>query len=93
MYQVGNPVPDRSGNEQGCHRLFRRIAADRSPCASALLINGGSRLTRLVCDVASDTLDCIYRLDPAFDAFWAKSAALSIATPALSFRSRSTGLA
>ena len=62
--QVGNPVPDRSGNDQSRQRLFRRISADRSPCTSALLINGGGRFTRLVCDIACDTLDRIYRLNP-----------------------------
>ena len=48
-------------------RLFRRISANRSPCASALLINGGSRLTSLVRDVASGAFPQdkhLVRLDP-----------------------------
>jgi hypothetical protein len=61
--QVGDPVPDRSGNEQSRQRLFRRISAYRSPCTGALLINRGGGLTRLGPDVASDTLDRIYRLN------------------------------
>ena len=62
MDQVGNPVPYRAGNEQSCQRLLRCISADRCPGMSALLINCDSRLTGMVCDVASHTLDRIYRL-------------------------------
>src|ERR1700752_609240 len=63
MDQVGDPVPDRTGNEQSRQRLFRRISADRSPCTSALLINSGGGLTRLVSDVSNGTLDRIYRMN------------------------------
>src|SRR5271166_275768 len=64
MDQVGDPVPDRSGNEQSCQRLFSRISTDRSTRPSALLINCGGGLSRLVCDVASGALDRVYRLNP-----------------------------
>ena len=69
MDQVSNPVPNRSGYEQRCQRLFRCISTDRSPSASALLIYGGGRLTCLICDAASGTLDRIYRLKPGVRRF------------------------
>ena len=61
MDQVGGSIPDRSGNEQRCQRLFRRKSTDRSPGPGALLINRSGGLAGLVCDVACGTLDCIYR--------------------------------
>jgi hypothetical protein len=59
--QVSSSIPYRSSNEQRCHRLFRRKSTDRSPGPGALLINRSGGLAGLVCDVASGTLDRIYR--------------------------------
>src|SRR5438034_11642442 len=62
VYQIGEPIPNRTSDEQGGKRLFRRISAHISSCAGALLIRGGGGLGHLVSDLASGTLDRIARL-------------------------------
>ena len=63
MYQVGDPVPDRGGDEQCGQRLFCGVSRDISARASTLLVNIGRCLTRLISDVARDPMDRIYRLN------------------------------
>ena len=60
--QVGEPVPDRTCDEQSRQRLFCSVSADRTPCTRALLVNGAGGLARLVTHAARGPLDRIYRL-------------------------------
>ena len=62
VYQIGDPVPDSTSDEQSGQRLFRRISAHIPSRAGALLIRSGGGLIHLVSDLASDPLDRIARL-------------------------------
>src|SRR6516164_10815740 len=63
MDQIGEPVPDRTCDEQSRQRLFRSVSADRTACTSALLIDSAGGLTHLVSDISSDALNRICSLN------------------------------
>ena len=97
VYQVGEPIPNSTRDEQGGKRLFRRISAHIPSRAGALLIRSGRGLVHLAADLASGPLDRIarlrYSLDSGARCVASQAGSLVDRRPALACRSRSTGLA